>query len=205
MTLFDFGPLSDGGPAALAAYGYVALFLIIFLEELAVPLPLPGHSVFLFAGYLASQGSMQLVWIVPLGVLAAVAGASVMYSGCRLAGRPLLQRILKRVKRGGQAFDVAEARYRSRGWLFLPVSRLVPGTRAYGSAASGVCLMPYRQFLLFTTLASALWVTGMSYAGRMLEGNAVFVAPLFPLAAGVALAYVAVSTVVRRRTGARLA
>jgi membrane protein DedA with SNARE-associated domain len=188
---------SGGMAATFATYGYVGLFLIIFLEELGVPIPMPGHGVFLFAGYLASQGSMQLAWVIVIGIAAAVSGASILYAIARIGGRPLMRKTLRWVSLGDGPFDRAELEFKRRGRLFVPVTRLMPGMRIYGSALSGACLMPYRQFVVATLAASIVWVVSMSYAGNMLEGNSGFLAPLFPLFGGLGIAYLVVPGVVK--------
>jgi membrane protein DedA with SNARE-associated domain len=175
--------------ATFATYGYLGLFLIIFLEELGVPIPMPGHGVFLFAGYLASQGTMHLGLVILVGIGAAVSGASLLYVIARMGGRPMVKKGLRWVSLGDGPFEKAESHFQRRGGLFVPVSRLMPGMRIYGSALSGACLMPYRNFVLWTLVASIVWVGSMSYAGNVLEGNSGFLAPVFPLLGGIGFAY----------------
>ncbi len=196
--MLDFGIFSGDMAGTFATYGYLGLFVIIFLEELGVPIPMPGHGVFLFAGYLASQGSMQLAWVIGVGIVAAVSGASLLYVVARVGGRPLIRKALRWASIGDGPFDRAESEYHRRGRLFVPVSRLMPGMRIYGSALSGACLMPYGQFVLVTLAASIVWVVGMSYAGNVMEGNAGLLAPLFPILGGVGMAYLVGPGLVKR-------
>src|SRR5260370_40880532 len=68
------------------------LFVVIFLEELGVPLPAPGDAAIAYGGYLTTTGAIPY----PLAYLAVVAGA-VLGSPCNLpitrrVGRPFLPR-----------------------------------------------------------------------------------------------------------------
>src|SRR5260370_19651209 len=55
------------------------LYLVIFLEELGVPLPAPGDAAIAYGGYLTTTGAIPY----PLAYLAGVAGA-VLGSACNL-------------------------------------------------------------------------------------------------------------------------
>ena len=68
------------------------LFVVIFLEELGVPLPAPGDAAIAYAGYLTTTGAIPY----PLAYVAVVCG-SVLGSACNLTisrkyGRPFIRR-----------------------------------------------------------------------------------------------------------------
>jgi membrane-associated protein len=66
--------------------GYIGLFAIIFAESgLLIGFFLPGDSLIFTAGFLASQGHLNIYVLAPLLFFAAVIGDSVGYSlGYRL-------------------------------------------------------------------------------------------------------------------------
>ena len=49
--------------------------------------------------------------------------------------------------------------------------RLVPGIRTLISVPAGIELMPLRQFFIWTTLGSLIWVTLLTYAGYLFGEN----------------------------------
>ena len=49
--------------------------------------------------------------------------------------------------------------------------RLVPGIRTLISVPAGIELMPFRKFLIWTTLGSLIWVTLLTYAGYLFGEN----------------------------------
>ena len=66
------------------------LFLVIFLEELGVPLPAPGDAAIMYGGYLTTTGAIPY----PLAYVAVVSGA-LLGSACNLTisrkyGRPFI-------------------------------------------------------------------------------------------------------------------
>src|SRR2546427_7760510 len=68
------------------------LFIVIFLEELGVPLPAPGDAAIAYGGYLTTTGAIPY----PLAYLAVISGA-VLGSACNLTitrryGRPFIRR-----------------------------------------------------------------------------------------------------------------
>jgi len=42
--------------AYILKYGYIAIFSLVFLQEIGVPNPVPNEVVLLFSGYLSSVG-----------------------------------------------------------------------------------------------------------------------------------------------------
>jgi membrane protein DedA with SNARE-associated domain len=52
----------------ISKYGYLAIFVLIFLQETGVPNPVPNELVLMFSGYLVFTGILHL----PLVLLAAV-------------------------------------------------------------------------------------------------------------------------------------
>jgi len=51
------------------------------------------------------------------------------------------------------------------------LSRLVPFVRAIFPYAAGVAEMPFWRFLLFATLGSIVWITGLGVLGRAVGSN----------------------------------
>ena len=73
---------------------YVVLFAIIFCETGLVVTPfLPGDSLLFAVGALAAteDARIQLVWLIPLLIVAAVAGDAVNYACGRFVGPKVFQ------------------------------------------------------------------------------------------------------------------
>jgi membrane protein DedA with SNARE-associated domain len=61
-------------------YGYLAVFLLVFLQEIGIPNPVPNELVLLFAGALTSVGGLS-VWLMFFTAVAAdVIGTTIVFS-----------------------------------------------------------------------------------------------------------------------------
>ena len=60
-------------------YGYLAIFLLVFLQELGVPNPVSNELVLLYAGYLSYLGLMSLPKILLVTVSADFTGTSILF------------------------------------------------------------------------------------------------------------------------------
>jgi membrane protein DedA with SNARE-associated domain len=169
------------------------LFLVIFLEELGVPLPAPGDAAIAYGGYLTTTGVIPY----PLAYVAVVSGA-VLGSACNLTisrkyGRPFIQRF-------GRYIGVTEAKLAQTERVFkrwgpwaIIVGRHIPGMRIVLSALSGILEVPYRVFIPCVLLSASIWAAIFLELGRRLgprvrELFLIFPAHLIPwIALGLAL------------------
>jgi membrane protein DedA with SNARE-associated domain len=127
------------------------------------------------AGYSAARGELN-IWLVWLaGLIGTVLGAVVLYYIGMYVGDPVVRAFLRR---WGKWFTVSEKDY-DRALAFfgkygMPViffGRLIPIIRSIISIPAGAERMPMGQFLLFTTLGSAIWGGVLTYAGYLLGEN----------------------------------
>ena len=71
-------------------WALVLLFVLLALESFG--LPVPGETALIACGVLASQGSLSIVWVIVVAILAAIIGDNLGYWAAREGGRPLLER-----------------------------------------------------------------------------------------------------------------
>src|SRR6267154_1297394 len=156
------------------------LFLVIFLEELGIPLPAPGVVAIMYGGYLTTTGAIPY----PLAYLAVVAGA-VLGSACNLTisrkyGRPFIQRFGKYVGVTEQRLLRAQGFFRRWGPWALIIGRHIPGMRIVLSALSGILGVPYRVFIPCVLVSATIWAAIFLELGRMLGPRARGLFGLFP-------------------------
>jgi membrane protein DedA with SNARE-associated domain len=63
----------------IVAYGYLAIFLFIFLQELGVPNPITNELVLMFSGYLAYTGTLSITKVIITAISADFTGTSILY------------------------------------------------------------------------------------------------------------------------------
>ena len=65
--------------AYIAKYAYLAVFSLVFIQELGVPNPVPNELVMLFSGYLVSTGVLKFPLVFLAAVSADFIGTTVLY------------------------------------------------------------------------------------------------------------------------------
>ncbi len=149
----------------LARYGYVVVFLGVFLENLGVPVP--GETVLLAAGFLAHRGAFSLPWVVALGITAAILGDNLGYWIGRRGGRPLAERhgrLLGLTPSRLAAFDAFFARHGAKTVFF---ARFITGLRVVAALLTGMSGLPWPQFLRYNAAGAVTWATAVVLAGYL--------------------------------------
>jgi membrane-associated protein len=158
QTLTDF----------FARYGYWVVFFGVMLENGG--LPLPGETVLLFAGFLAYQGQIQLVWAIGVAIAGATLGDSLGYTLGRYGGNAFFDRYVKRFRFMAHRFEDAKGLFLRRGHWAVFTGRFITGLRVLAGPLAGLFKMPYLRFLFFNFTGAVVWATAIGCVG-FLFGN----------------------------------
>lgn len=173
--------------------------LILALAAFDAVLPiLPGESVVLVAAVLAGAGRLDLLSVALAAGVGAFLGDNLAYAVGRLAGRPLVLRLMR--GREERLHEVA-AQFEARGGSLIVVGRFVPGGRTAVAIGAGVLHYPWPRYALFASAAAALWALQASvpgYVGGVLFADRPWLGLLIGAALAIALA-LAIELVRRRR------
>lgn len=141
----------------LGPWVYAVVFAVVFAEiGLVVLTILPGESLLLASGTLASLGILNIGALAPLLLVAAFAGIVSNFLIGRFAGRWLLskpRRFLQPTK-----VDQVRLFYERHGALTIAVSRFLPVLRTLAPFVAGVARMDVRRLALFAAVAAVAWV-----------------------------------------------
>jgi membrane protein DedA with SNARE-associated domain len=151
--------------AKLSTGGYPLIVLLMAIESSIVPLP--SELIIPPAAHLAytHQASLGIVGIVLAGTLGSWFGASIMYWGSRLAGRPLVLRYGRLVFISPEKVQGAERWAAHYGSMGVFMSRLLPVVRHLIGIPAGIVRMDFRLYSLYTVLGSAVWCGVLCYVG----------------------------------------
>jgi len=145
--------------------GYVLISAIVFAESgLLVGFFLPGDSLLFTAGFLASQGFLDIQIISLLCFIAAITGDSVGYAFGHRVGRQLFQRQNSRFFKQEYLLR-AENFYEKHGAKTIVLARFVPVVRTFAPIVAGIGKMSYRTFLTYNVVGGALWALGLTWLG----------------------------------------
>src|SRR5579883_316581 len=153
----------------VSEHNYLALFVLILIEEAGCPLPLPGESLLLYAGARILRGQMS-VWRVYAAVMPASAiGCTILYYLARTGGRALVSRLGRRVHFSERQLDAMEAKAARVGPVAVLIGRLTPGIRVPTDVAAGILRIPFRFYLPFALRATALRLAFFLYLGARVQ------------------------------------
>jgi len=188
---------------------YVVFFVIIFCETGLVVTPfLPGDSLLFTLGAAAANPAFGIDWpvwqIALLLCLAANCGDLVNYLlGMEIGPRVFRSENSKLLNK--KHLLEAHRFYETYGNKTIIMARFVPIIRTFAPFVAGIARMRFLQFLAFSVVGGALWVTVCTSAGYYL-GSRPFVQKHFEL---IVLAIVVISVLpavfqflkARRETG----
>lgn len=152
--------------------GTLLVCAIIFTETgLFVGFFLPGDSLLVTAGILASSGHLNLTELLVLGCICAVAGDQVGYLIGRKAGQALYSREDSFFFRR-RHLERAHEFYEKYGGKTIVLARFMPIVRTFAPAVAGAATMHYRRFVSYNVFGGILWVCSMIMIGFSL-GSAI--------------------------------
>jgi membrane protein DedA with SNARE-associated domain len=131
---------------------YLVILLLTALDPI-FPL-IPGEATVTAAAVLAGQGQLNILWVTLAAGIGAFVGDNAVYWIGRVAGRPLVERVLR--GRAGQ-LDAAERQFERRGGLFILVGRFIPGGRTLSSMSAGALGFSWPRFIAWDLLAAVVW------------------------------------------------
>src|SRR5512141_2339011 len=162
-----FNNLSDL-PALIKRAGSFGMTALVFAETgLLFGFFLPGDSLLVTAGLVASRGLLNVYLLGMMLHVAAICGNSSGY----LIGRSTGPRIFTR--ENSLLFNKkhllnAQHFYARHGRKTMVLAQFVPIIRTFAPVVAGVAQMPYRQFLTISVLGTLLWVWSMLFTGYFL-------------------------------------
>jgi membrane protein DedA with SNARE-associated domain len=176
----------------LVDYGYLAVFVMVGMESIGVPLP--GETMLIVASlYAGSTHKLSIGLIVLVAAAGAIVGDNIGYAVGRHGGWRVLRRY-------GHHVGIHERRLKLGRYLFLRhggkvvfFGRFVSILRTYAAALAGANHMPFRRFFPFNASGGLIWAAiygfGYYYAAHLLKQlNTPFTIVAVTLAVAVGLA-----------------
>ncbi len=145
-------------------WGTAGIFLVVILGNIG--LTVPEDTVLAVAGYLVWSGRLQLLPVLIVSLVSAVAGDNFGYWLGRRYGRAAVERYARCLLKPGRLM-VAESFVTRYGALAVCVARFVGGFRFLAGPLAGAVGLPFRSFLRGNLLGAVLFVpyaVGIGYA-----------------------------------------
>ncbi|MCR9289082.1 MAG: VTT domain-containing protein [Bacteroidetes bacterium] len=147
---------------------YLILFLIIFCETGLIITPFfPGDGLLLTVGVISATGSLNILWLTPLLIIAAILGNVVNF----FVGRYIGERIMKtKNKYFHKYINNSHDFFEKHGDMAVMVSRFFPIVRTYVPFVAGLSAMSFKLFNKFNLIGAILWVLIFTVGGYFIGG-----------------------------------
>ncbi|WP_246450648.1 DedA family protein [Rhizobium wenxiniae] len=150
--------------------GSVGIALLMFLENVFPPVP--SELIMPLAGYLATRGDMNILFVVFAGTIGSLLGTLPWYYLGKRLGHDGVRKLASRHGRWltmhPSDIDAASEKFKRHGKTSVLLGRLIPTVRTLISVPAGVANMPMGEFLLFSAIGTFVWTTAFAMAGYLL-------------------------------------
>jgi len=150
-------------------WGYVGIFIMMAIESSFIPFP--SEIVLIPAGYLASQGEMNIYMIMLAALGGSLVGAFINYFLALTLGRKILLKYGKYFFIKEEALVKMETFFNKHGHISTFTGRLIPGIRQLISIPAGLARMNIVEFSTFTALGAGIWALVLTLLGYYLGEN----------------------------------
>lgn len=148
-------------------YGYVAIFVVIALENIG--LPLPGETILVTSAIFAAETHQLNVFvIVATAIAACIAGSISGFAIGRWGEQRFLHTIGPHVHLTAADLRLGQYLFRRYGAAVVLVARYVAVLRSLASLLAGANRMDAHRFVIFTSLGAAAWAATYGFGAYAL-------------------------------------
>ncbi|SYX85160.1 DedA family protein [Paenibacillus alvei] len=185
---------------ALSHYGYIALFMLLALGIIGIPVP--DETLMVFVGSLTVNGPFQYAPAFAVCLAGSMTGMFISYIVGRRVGKPLLDRYGKKLKLTPKRVERTEHWFQKYGSWSIVFGYFVPGLRHLTCYLAGMSRMKWTTYLFAAGSGALLWVTTFLTIGHIVgnhwreavrwlhsKGNPILFGSLVVLAVGGTITY----------------
>jgi len=144
----------------VSTYGYEALFLLLMLG--IVGIPVPDETLLVFTGYLVSKGSLHPAGAAAAALSGSWCGISLSYWIGRTAGLGVVHKFGRYLHVSDSQLEQVHAWFDRRGHWALFIGYYIAGVRHLTAIVAGASGLGFRSFIAYA------WTGGLCWAGAFL-------------------------------------
>ena len=186
----------------IASYGYWAVFLLVAVESLGIPLP--GETALITAGIYAGHTHRLSPWLIFLVAAAgAIIGDNIGYWIGDKGGYRLARRYGPKVRLDERKLKIARYLFDTQGGKVVFFGRFISVLRTYAAFLAGTNKMRWRWFVVANASGGIIWAGVYTLAGYFFGNMLQHVSGILDwvLIGVAAVAIVVVVVLIRRQTG----
>ncbi|XTR36984.1 DedA family protein [Paraclostridium tenue] len=150
-------------------YGYIIIFIALYLELMA--LPLPGELLMSYCGFLAFQGKLNYLTSILFASVGTICGITTSYLIGKFLDIEIVTKYGKYVHIHSKHIKKATNWFDKYGNKLLIIAFFIPGLRHITGYVSGITNLKYKKFALHAYLGALLWTLTFISLGKALGHN----------------------------------
>jgi membrane protein DedA with SNARE-associated domain len=147
----------------LTSFGYLAVFGLVGIESLGIPLP--GETMLITAGiYAGATHNLSIGAVIAAAAAGAIIGDNIGYAVGYRGGLPLLRRFGRYIRVDERRIKLGRYLFSRYGGRVVFFGRFVSILRTYAAFLAGTNHMMWRRFFAFNASGGILWSLGYGLA-----------------------------------------
>ncbi len=161
----------------IESQGYLAIFVLMFLES--VILPIPSEVVLPFTGFLIAIGKINPYLGFADAVAASILGSIVGFLLGYFLGIDIFLRYSKKIGFGDAEYEKGIRWIKKYGNYFAFFTKLLPAVRSIAGIICGAFKMDIKKFIAYSSAGVLIWSGFLVYTGYYLSSNWESIANIF--------------------------
>lgn len=145
----------SGINAFVSAYGYVAVFIMMTLESIGIPIP--SEVLLPLVGHFIATGLFNPIYATVVVLTSSMLGIAIDYFVAYYLGKDVIYKHLNLLHIKKENLDAFEVWFRENGAFAVFIGRFIPEVRALISIPAGLAMMPKKQFFVYSFFGALIW------------------------------------------------
>lgn len=150
---------------AVTHYGYLAMFLLLALG--IVGLPIPDEALMVLVGSMTVEGPLQYIHAFLVCFSGSFVGMLVSYTVGRKVGKPLIERYGAKIKLTPARLARVEGWFAKYGLFSIIFGYFIPGVRHLTCYFAGMSRLNFSLYLIAAIVGNIIWVGTFLTVGHM--------------------------------------
>lgn len=151
----------------LATHGYLVIFVWVFLDQAA--LPMPSIPLLIAAGALVAIGSLDFTTVVVTASVAAMLADALWYQLGKRGGATAISYVCKLSLEPDSCVTTTRNAFGRFGPVTIVIAKYLPGVQTLAPASAGFVGAPFGGFLLLDLIGTLLYVLPFVAGGYLFQ------------------------------------